>query len=265
MAIAEVSRQDGVARVVLDRPPLNVIDLDGARALAGALEGVQRMEGLAAVVLAARGKAFCAGVDVRDHLPDRGAAMLAAFLRACRLLLGIETPVIAAVQGPALGGGMELTLVCDLVVASSRATFGQPEIKLGVFPPLAAAALPHLVPHHLASELVLTGRVLTAEEALRAGLANRVAPPEEFDAAVEALLAELRALSAPSLRLAKRALRLSRWRPEPDEIEAAERFYVEHLMHTPDAVEGLQAFLEKRPPAWAARKAEAAGKEEAAT
>lgn len=250
MAIVEVIRQDSIARVVLERPPLNVIDLDGARELAHALEEVQRLEGLVAVVLAARGKAFCAGVDVRDHLPDRGAAMLAEFHRVCRLLLGIEAPVVAAVQGPALGGGMELTLVCDLVVASSRATFGQPEIRLGVFPPLAAVALPHLVPFHVASELVLTGRVLTADEALRHGLVNRVAPAEEFDAAVEGLLAELRALSPASLRLAKRALRLGRWRPEPDEIETAERFYVEQLMRSPDAVEGLTAFLEKRPPVW---------------
>ena len=258
MAIVEIIRQDGVVRVVLDRPPLNVIDLDGARELAGALEDVQRTEGLAALVLAARGKAFCAGVDVRDHLPDRGATMLAEFHRVCRLLLAIDAPVIAAVQGPALGGGMELTLVCDLVVASSRASFGQPEIKLGVFPPLATAALPHLVSFHLASELVMTGRVLSADEALRAGLVNRVAPPEDFEAAVETLLGELRPLSAPSLRLAKRALRLGRWRPEPDEIEAAERFYVDQLMRTPDAIEGLTAFLEKRPPVWAAaRKTEA--------
>jgi cyclohexa-1,5-dienecarbonyl-CoA hydratase len=258
MAIVEVIRENGVARVVLERPPLNVIDLDGARELARALEEVKRLDGLVAVLLAARGKAFCAGVDVRDHLPDRGAEMLAEFHRVCRLLLAIEAPVVAAVQGPALGGGMELTLVCDLVVASSRATFGQPEIRLGVFPPLAAAALPHLVPFHIASELVLTGRVLGAEEALRHGLVNRVAPAEEFDAAVEALLAELRALSPASLRLTKRALRLGRWRPEPDEIEGAERFYVEHLMRSPDAVEGLTAFLEKRPPVWgAARKSEA--------
>jgi cyclohexa-1,5-dienecarbonyl-CoA hydratase len=230
-----------------------VIDLDGARELARALEDVQRLEGVTAVVLAARGKAFCAGVDVRDHLPDRGAAMLAEFHRVCRLLLRIEAPTVAAVQGPALGGGMELTLVCDMVVASARATFGQPEIRLGVFPPLAAAALPHLVPFHIASELVLTGHVLTAEEALRYGLVNRVAPVEGFEPVLEALLGGLSALSPSSLRLAKQALRLGRWRPEPDEIEAAEKFYVERLMRSPDAVEGLTAFIEKRPPVWGGR------------
>src|SRR5437867_11063033 len=134
MGIVQVSLSAGVARVVLDRPPLNVIDLEGARELAGALESLRSRPDLSAVVLAARGRAFSAGVDVRDHLPDRGAAMLSEFHRACRLLLDIEVPVVAAVQGAALGGGCELTLICDLVWASDRASFGQPEIKLGVFP-----------------------------------------------------------------------------------------------------------------------------------
>ncbi|HEY3215850.1 MAG TPA: enoyl-CoA hydratase-related protein [Candidatus Eisenbacteria bacterium] len=253
MAMIDVSSSQKVARVVLDRPPLNVIDLEAAHELAAALESLRGGDGLSAVLLSARGKAFCAGVDVRDHLPDRGAAMLHEFHRVCGLLLAIEVPVVAAVQGPALGGGCELTLMCDLVVASSRATFGQPEIKLGVFPPLAAAALPQLVPPRVANEMLFTGRILGAEEALRVGLVNRVAPEDEFPSAVDALLDELTALSPASLRLTKQAMRLRRWRPEPEEIEEAERFYVEQLMNTPDAVEGLKAFLEKRAPVWGGR------------
>ena len=216
-------------------------------------ESVRHEPDLAAVLLAAKGRAFSAGVDVRDHLPDRGAEMLHEFHRACRLLLEIEVPLVAAVHGAALGGGCELTLVCDLVVASPAATFGFPEIKLGVFPPLAAAALPRMIPPALAGDLLLTGRVLGAEEALRAGLVSRVAADDGFDTAVEKLLAELQALSASSLRLAKRALRFSRVRPTPEEIEASERFYVQRLMNTPDAIEGLRAFLEKRPPVWGRR------------
>ena len=105
MAVAEVTMSGGIARVMLDRPPLNVIDLGAARDLARALEHVREQRGLTAVVLEARGKAFCAGVDVRDHLPDRGAEMLREFHRVCRLLLEIESPVVAAVRGAALGGG----------------------------------------------------------------------------------------------------------------------------------------------------------------
>ena len=253
MGIVQVSSSQGVAKVVLDRPPLNVIDLEGAREIAAALEDLGRGAGLSAVVLAARGKAFSAGVDVRDHLPDRGAAMLHEFHRVCRLVSEIEAPVVAAVQGAALGGGCELTLMCDLVWASDRASFGQPEIKLGVFPPVAAVSLPRMIPPHLASEMLLTGRVLTAAEAERAGLVNRVVDSEAFDSALDELLGTLRALSPASLRLAKRALQLSRPRPTAQEIEAAERFYVEELMDTPDAIEGLEAFLEKRAPAWRRR------------
>jgi cyclohexa-1,5-dienecarbonyl-CoA hydratase len=205
------------------------------------------------VLLEARGKAFCAGVDVRDHLPDRGAEMLHEFHRVCRAILEIESPVVAAVHGPALGGGCEITLVCDLVLASTRATFGQPEIKLGVFPPLASVILPRLIAPHLASDLLLTGRILSAEEALGAGLVNRVAGDEEPGSAVESLLAELAALSPSSLILAKRAMAFARRRPDPMEIDEAERFYVEHLMGTSDAIEGLNAFLEKRAPVWAGR------------
>ena len=250
MAAIEVAADAGVARVVLDRPPLNIVDLTTARELADALEELLGRTDLNAVLLSGRGKAFCAGVDVRDHLPDRGEEMLREFHRVCRMLLELETPVVAAVQGPALGGGCELTLVCDIVIASEKATFGQPEIKLGVMPPLAAVALPRLVAPHLASEMVLTGRILNAQEALAAGLVNYVVSAEKFDERVEATLAQLRALSPTTLRLAKRAMRFARRRPDIVDVEAAERLYVHQLMNTPDAIEGLQAFLDKRAPAW---------------
>jgi cyclohexa-1,5-dienecarbonyl-CoA hydratase len=241
---------DGLARVVMDRPPVNVIDLAMAAELADTLEQVSRRPEVAVVVLEARGRAFCAGVDVRDHLPDRGASMLREFDRACVRLFEMEVPTIAAVQGAALGGGCELTLVCDLVVASSEASFAQPEIKLAVFPPLAAVMLPRLVPPHIAAEMVLTGRRLSADEARQYGLANHVVTPAEFEAAVNGLVSQLLAMSPASLRLTKRAMRLARCRADAAEIEAAERFYVEHLLHSADAIEGLKAFMEKRAPAW---------------
>jgi len=250
MALVDVQVAKGVARVVLDRPPLNVIDLGMAGTLAEALEDVRSRPGLSLLLLEARGKAFCAGVDVRDHLPDRGEEMLHEFHRICRLLLEMECVVVAAVQGPALGGGCELVQVCDLAVASSRAVFGQPEIKLGVFPPVAAVALPRIVPPQIARDMLFTGRILSAEEARQAGLVSRVAEEKEFPAVVEKLVGEIGSLSASSVRLTKRAIRRAGNRIEPAEIDAAERFYVEELMNTPDAIEGLKAFLEKRLPAW---------------
>lgn len=250
MAALTLTHEGRVARLTLDRPPLNVIDLDYARRLTSELGAFTWEPAIAALVVEAKGRAFCAGVDVRDHLPDRGAPMLAEFHRVCGLLLECPVPVVAAVHGAALGGGCELTLVCDLVVASSDASFGQPEIKLGVFPPLASVALPRIAPFHVASEMLLLGTALTAGEARDAGLVNRVAEPGHFPEALEAMLAELLALSPASLRLAKRALALGKPRPSRAEIGEAERFYVDHLMHTPDSIEGLRAFMEKRAPEW---------------
>lgn len=239
----------GVARIVLDRPPLNVIDLATAGELAAALEAVGRGLPLSAIVLESRGRVFSAGVDVRDHLPDRGAAMLRAFHGVCRRLLEMDAPVVAAVHAPAIGGGCELTLACDIVVASKKATFSLPEIRLGVIPPFAAVVLARRIPAHLASEMLLAGRTLSAEEALSCGLANHVTPETGFAAAVERVLDHLRALSPASLRLARRAMRISR-QAELADLGAAERLYIEELMNTPDAIEGLKAFMEKREPKW---------------
>jgi cyclohexa-1,5-dienecarbonyl-CoA hydratase len=250
MATVHWTVEGGLARLELDRPPLNVLDLEAARELASGIEQIAGRSDVHVIALAARGRAFCAGVDVRDHLPDRGAEMLHAFHRACLALLEAPQPVVAVVQGAALGGGCELTLVCDVVIASRAASFGQPEIRLGVFPPLAAVALPRMIPPHHASELLLTGRMVDAEEAHRLGLVNRLVEESELATAAQQTLEVLRGLSPASLRLTKQALALSRARPTAQEIEAAERFYVERLMSTPDAIEGLQAFLDKRPPRW---------------
>jgi len=243
---------DRVATVVLDHPPLNVVDLATARELNETLARVAASGDAGVLVLEARGRAFSAGVDVRDHLPDRGAAMLREFDRACAALLDLAIPTIAVVQGAALGGGCELTLVCDLVVASTAAEFALPEIKLGVFPPVAAVMLPRMIPSHLAAEMILSGRRLSAEEARAAGLVNHLAIPDQLHQVAGGLVSQLLALSPGSLRIAKRAMALSRARVTAAEIEAAERLYLETLLHDPDAIEGLEAFLEKRPPEWTA-------------
>jgi len=257
MPFVHTEVKKGVAQVELDRPPLNVLDLAAAAELASAVEDASRREDVAVILLTGKGRAFCAGVDVRDHLPDRGAEMLATFHRACVALLEAPQPVVAAVQGPAMGGGCELTLCCDLVVASTQATFGQPEIRLGVFPPLAATALPRMIPFHAAAELLLTGRVIDAAEAARVGLANRLAEPAEFASAVGETVEAFLRLSPASLRLTREVLRLSRARPTAAEIAEVERFYVERLMQTHDAIEGLRAFLEKREPQWGSGAASA--------
>jgi len=240
----------GVARIVLDRPPLNVLDAPALEALTAALARAARDPETRVVLLSARGKAFCAGVDVAAHAPDRAPEMIRVFGRAIRALLDQEVPVVAAVRGAALGGGCELVLACDVVLASTAARFGQPEVRVGAFPPAAAVLLPRRVGPSAAMDLVLSGRTVDADEALRLGLASRVVPDEELEGAAEAYAAGLAALSRPVLALARRAVREGGSGPVGAALDRADRLYVEELLDLEDATEGISAFLEKRPPAW---------------
>jgi cyclohexa-1,5-dienecarbonyl-CoA hydratase len=162
----------------------------------------------------------------------------------------MEVPVVAAVNGAALGGGCELLLACDLVIASERAKLGQPEIRLGVFPPVAAALLPRLIGRQRALDLVLTGRVIAATEAQAIGLVGRVVPAEGFDEAVDEYVGSLSSLSRPVLRLTKRTVVEGMAESLWEAFDRAERRYLDELMELEDAHEGLAAFLEKREPVW---------------
>jgi cyclohexa-1,5-dienecarbonyl-CoA hydratase len=242
-----------VARILLRRPPLNILDLEMIRELNRALGSIPPEPGLRALVLSAEGKAFSAGVSVEDHLPDRAEAMLAAFHETFRRLWALSCPLIAAVPGAALGGGCELACFADWVIASEAASFGLPEIKLGAFPPLAAVHFPHRIGRARTLQLMLSGETLNAREAERIGLVDRVVPPAQLSATVEEVVERLRDKSAPVLRLAKRAVLLATGRDFEDGLSAVERVFLEKLMKTHDAEEGLRAFLEKRPPRWTHR------------
>jgi cyclohexa-1,5-dienecarbonyl-CoA hydratase len=187
---------------------------------------------------------------VADHTADKVQDMIHGFHRLFRLLANLNIPTLAIINGAALGGGCELAIFCDMIVASERAKFGQPEIKVGVFPPLAAVMLPRLMPHHRALELLLTGETIDAAEAYRLGLVNRVAPPEELMAVANELIAKLAGLSGSILRYTRKAAWLGAAGSFPDALVAIEKLYLDELMQTHDAHEGLAAFMEKRPPAW---------------
>ncbi len=258
-AVAETVRvraRGRTAWVTLDRPPLNVLDIPTMRALAGEL--ARRIPASDFIVFEGAGpKGFSAGAEVREHTPDRVAEMLAAFHDVFRHLARADCLTIAAVHGHCLGGGMELAMFCDFVVAAESARFGQPEIKLGCFPPIALITLPRLAGLRAALDLILTGRTISAREARELGLVTRVVADEALAMAVDLLLAELHALSPAVLRLTRQALRrgLGENGPEGFERQLAEveRFYLETLMKTEDAQEGIRAFLEKRAPVWRAR------------
>jgi cyclohexa-1,5-dienecarbonyl-CoA hydratase len=250
MANLSVESSNGVARVTLDKPPVNVMDIRLMRELNAALDDIRTDATVRVVVIAARGKLFSAGVDVKDHTADRVEEMLREFHSALRTLWALEPPTLAAVQGSALGGGCELALACDFIVASAAAKFGQPEIQVGAFPPIAALLLPRLIPRKKAFEAILTGEPIDAASAGGLGLVNVVAPPEEFDAAVSAFVARLTGLSGAVLKLAKRAALIPLCGGDEDALRQIERLYLTELVRTEDASEGIAAFIEKRKPVW---------------
>jgi cyclohexa-1,5-dienecarbonyl-CoA hydratase len=242
----------GVARLTLSKPPLNVLNIAMMREINAALEELDDDPSVKVLVFeAAEGsKAFSAGVDVSEHTADMVEEMIEVFHRIFRLLDRLEMPTVAVVGGAALGGGCELVLFCDMVIASERASFGQPEIQVGVLPPIAVVALPGIIGPKKALEMVLIGDRIRAAEALQLGLVNKVVPPEEMRAAADEFVGKLAKLSGAVLRLTKRAVRLGSVGSFTDGLAAVEELYLGPLMSTEDANEGLAAFMEKRPPVW---------------
>jgi cyclohexa-1,5-dienecarbonyl-CoA hydratase len=243
---------DGIAQLTLNKPPLNVLDIATMREINAALEGLDDDAGVKVLVFeAAEGsKAFSAGVDVSEHTADKVDEMIEVFHRIFRQLDGLEIPTVAVVGGAALGGGCELVLFCDMVIASEKASFGQPEIQVGVLPPIAVVALPDIVGPKKAMEMVLIGERIRAAEAERLGLVNRVVPPEELQAAADEFVGKLTKLSGAVLRLTKRAVRVGSVGSFAEGLAAVEELYLGPLMATEDAHEGLAAFMEKRAPVW---------------
>jgi cyclohexa-1,5-dienecarbonyl-CoA hydratase len=242
--------QDGLATITLDRPPLNVLHIPMMAKINVLLETVLGEVNLAAVVLRAKGKVFSAGVDVSDHTADKVGEMIQQFHGIFRKLAATDALTIAIVNGAALGGGCELATFCDIVLASDRAKFGQPEVQVGVFPPIAACVLPLRVGILKAIELNSVGMVIEAQEAHRIGLVNQVFPADGFDERVERYLDDIRKLSRPVVRLAKRATALAFRQQFLEHLEQVERLYLNDLMKLSDAHEGIAAFQGKRQPSW---------------
>ena len=248
----EFAIEDRVARIALARPPLNILNIPMMREINDALQECARRSDLVAIVFEAtrEARAFSAGVAVEDHVEETVREMLDSFHSIFRALVRIQKPVVGIVDGAALGGGCELVLACDIVIASERARFGQPEVKLGVFPPVAAILLPRLIGEKKARELILTGDTINAVEALRLGLVNQVAPSEELQNRTESILNKLRDLSGVAVGMARAALDLGTRSSFESALKQVETLYLEQLMKTEDANEGVQSFMEKRKPVW---------------
>jgi cyclohexa-1,5-dienecarbonyl-CoA hydratase len=245
-----VSTQPPVARITLHNPPLNVIDIPMMRELQQVLAEVESRADISVVVLEGSERAFSAGVDIKAHTPDKVGEMLHEFHAVIRALVASRKVTICAVKGACLGGGAELALVCDMVYTARDAAWGFPEIKLGCYPPVAMVALPAVVGQKRAEELVLTGRQISGDEAVAIGLANRSARAEEVDAVVSESVAQLRKLSPAALATTKKAVYAWDAIHFDKGLARAEKIYLEELMKTHDAREGINAFLEKREPEW---------------
>lgn len=246
-----LDRRDRTAWLTVDRPPLNVLDLATLRQLQESLDSLAGDDGIDVVTIRGAGdRAFSAGVDVKDHTREKVPEMLEAVHGAIRTLLALPQVTLAVVRGACLGGGFELATSCDLIVASEESVFATPEIHVGCYPPVALARFPSLIGHHRAAELILTGKKLTAQEALAMGLVNRVVPASELNQVVEALLDDLKGKSRAVLRIALKGLREISAKDFPAALRRSEELYLDELLKTDDVEEGVQAFLEKRKPRW---------------
>ena len=244
--------EDRVARITFARPPLNVLNIAMMREVLAALNECGHRRDIAAILFdaAADTRAFSAGVAVEEHAPETVFQMLDTFHSIFRTLLQFGKPTIAVVDGPALGGGCEIVCACDIVIASEEARFGQPEIKLGVFPPVAAILLPRIIGERKARELILTGELIDAPEALRLGLVNYVVPRADLRTMTDTVVGKLRDLSASALSMTRTALDLATHSGFESVLTNVENLYLHELMKTEDAEEGVRAFMEKRKPEW---------------
>ncbi len=245
----ELELKEGLATILLKREPLNVFNIAMMKEITQALDYLKR-EQFKLLLFKAKGKAFSAGVDVGEHLGDQVEEMIEVFHGIFRRMDALPVISVAAVQGAALGGGCELALYCDLVLASEKAKFGQPEIQVGVFPPIAALIFPRITGRKKALELILSGDTINAQEALSLGLINKVVPNETLDEELQKFCGKFLPLSGLVLALTKKAFQAGLGDNQEQGLKAIEKIYLQELMKTQDAEEGLKAFLEKRKPIW---------------
>ena len=236
-------------RLRLSRPKANLVDAAMIEALDKALAELGGNRELGAIILDAEGPHFSFGASVEEHLPDQCAAMLGGLHRLVLRMVESPVPLLVAVRGQCLGGGLELALAGHLMFVAPDASLGQPEMKLGVFAPAASCLLPELIGPARSLDLLVSGRSITGAEAAAMGIAHEaVADPEH--AALAYFEEHLKPKSASSLRHAVKAARLDYVARVKDKIRAVERLYLDELMATHDAVAGLEAFIAKRSPQW---------------
>jgi len=246
----KVRLDGGVARMTLNRPEHNLLNEPMLREMSDAIDLIGQKEEIKLIVLDSACKVFCGGIEVGEYTSQRVFQMLDAFHSAFSGILEIAKPVVCVVNGPAIGGGAELAAFGDMVIATPKARFAQPEISIGVFPPLASTVLPYLVGPKKALELVLTGEPVTAERALEMGLINRLVPEADLEKVVNELIARITSHSGPVLTMAKKAILSGMGLSLKDGLKQSMNIFLNELYRLEDSQEGLHALVEKRKPNW---------------
>jgi len=246
----DLTFEGSVAMLTLNRPPLNLMNIDMLEQMNAALLELRDRKDLKVLLVRGNSEAFSAGIDMTEHTRERVGRLIQVFHRTFETIRLLDVIAVAAVEGVAHGGGFQLAIGCNIVVASETSRFAVPEINLGLFPPLAAVVLPRAAPRRKAMEWILTGDEIPASELLAYGLVNRVLPDETFDVRLEEFIARLTSKSGPVLQLAKRAQLESYYSGYEEALYKAENFYLRDLMALDDPIEGVAAFLENRVPSW---------------
>ncbi len=240
------TQHERVVHLVINAPPVNVLDSAVLGQLTIALHELTDDDAVAAVILSGHGRCFSAGASVAEHSADRADGMITALTQACTALVDFPAPVVAAVHGTCLGGAMELISFCDFVVAAPEATFGQPEIKLAFFPPLACHQLPLLTGRQNTAYLVLSGETVSADRALSLGLVQKILSVDQWHEIDDMF----NGLSAPVLRLTKQALAKGATDDRAASLARLKRLFLSDLYRLEDVEEGMRSFTERRAPEW---------------
>lgn len=242
---------DGQAvTITLMRPPRNVMNIEMMERVNDVLLGLRSHAELKVLILRGEGDTFCGGVDVRDHTKDKVQRLIQVFHRIFETIRLLDVVTVAAVDGLAAGGGFQLAIGCNMVVASASSRFVLPEVRQGVFPPIAAIVLPRAAPRRKAMEWILMGEEITAKELAVHGLVNRIFPDDSFEKDLDAFVARLVSQSGPVMQLARRAQTENYYATYEEALYRVENLYLRELMALEDPHEGITAFLEKRPPKW---------------
>jgi cyclohexa-1,5-dienecarbonyl-CoA hydratase len=242
-----------LARITFTHPPLNIFDFQQMDEMTQALESLRQRAEISAVVISGSERAFSAGVDVAVHTPEQVRTMFQKFHGLILALAKFPRITIAEVRGSCLGGGAELAIVCDMCFTTRDAKWGFPEITLGCYPPVACTALAALVGQKRAADLIFTGRMFSGSEAAAWGLANEAVTEPELQSRIQRTLDHLFQLSPAALAHAKKAFYAWDSIHLDKGLARAEKIYIEELMQTEDAKEGIQAWMEKRNPEWRGR------------